>query len=141
MKEATSIVLLPQRVAALVTGVLGALGLLLSCVGLYGVMAYSVQRRTREIGIRLALGAQPSAVLRIVVREGFSLAVLAVLIGLALAAAAARAVEGFLFNISPFDPAAFAGTSLLFLSVAFVASYLAARRTASSDPLAALRTD
>lgn len=141
LKEATSIVLLPQRVAALVTGVLGALGLLLSCVGLYGVMAYSVQRRTREIGIRLALGAQPSAVLRIVVREGFSLAVLAVLIGLALAAAAARAVEGFLFNISPFDPAAFAGTSLLFLSVAFVASYLAARRTASSDPLAALRTD
>ena len=141
LKEATSIVLLPQRVAALVTGVFGGVGLLLSCVGLYGVMAHSVQRRTREIGIRLALGAQPSTVLGMVVREGFSLAVLAVLIGLGLAAAAGRALEGFLFDVSPLDPAAFAGMSLLFLSVAFVASYLAARRTASADPLAALRTD
>ena len=141
LKDATSIVLLPQRVAALVTGVLGGVGLLLSCVGLYGVMAHSVQRRTREIGIRLALGAQPSTVMGMVVREGFTLAVLAVLVGLVLAAAAARAIEGFLFNVSPFDPAAFAGMSLLFLSVAFAASYLAARRTASSDPLAALRAD
>jgi predicted permease len=141
LKDATSIVLLPQRVAALVTGVLGGVGLLLSCVGLYGVMAHSVQRRTREIGIRLALGAQPSTVLGMVVREGFSLAVVAVLIGLVLAAAAARAIEGFLFTVSPFDPAAFAGMSLIFLSVAFVACYLAARRTATADPLAALRTD
>ncbi len=141
MKEATSIVLLPQRVAALVTGVLGLVGLALASVGLYGIMAYSAQRRTREMGIRLALGAQRSTVLRMVVREGMSLAVLAIAIGLVLAAAAARVIEGFLFNVSPMDGATFAGMSLLFLSIATVASYVPARRASLSDPVAALKRE
>jgi predicted permease len=141
LKEATSIVLLPQRVAAMVTGVLGSVGLLLATVGLYGIMAHSVQRRAREMGIRLALGAQRSNVLGLVVREGMGLAGFAVVIGLFLAATAARLIEGFLFNVSPLDGATFAGMSLLFLLVAFVASYLPARRAAISDPLSAIRAD
>jgi predicted permease len=141
MKEATSIVLLPQRVAALVTGVLGTVGLLLASVGLYGIMAYSVQRRTREMGIRLALGAQRSSVVCMVVREGLSVALLAIAVGLILAAAAAQLIEGFLFNVSPLDSATFAGMSLLFLSIATVASYLPARRASVSDPVATLRAD
>jgi predicted permease len=141
MKEATSIVLLPQRVAALVTGVLGAVGLLLAAVGLYGMMTYSVQRRRREMGIRFALGAQRSTVLGMVAREGVTLAILAIVIGVLLAAAAAQAIRGFLFDVSPFDGATFAGMSLVFLAIALVASYLPARRAAVSDPIAALRAD
>ena len=141
MKEATAIVLLPQRVAALVTGVLGAVGLALAAVGLYGMMAYSVQRRSREMGIRFALGAQRSTVVGMVVREGLTLAVLAIVIGVSLAAAAAQAIQGFLFNVSPLDSATFATMSLVFLSIASVASYLPARRAAVSDPIAALRAE
>jgi predicted permease len=141
LKDATSIVLLPQRVAAVVTAVLGAVGLLLASVGLYGIMANSVQRRTREMGIRLALGAPRSKVLGMVVREGLSLAVLAIVMGLVLATAAAQVLQGFLFDVSPFDGPTFAGMSLLFLSVSFVAAYLPAHRAAISDPLAALRAE
>jgi predicted permease len=141
MRDATSIVLLPQRIAALVTGVLGAVGLGLASVGLYGIMAYSVQRRHREMGIRLALGAQPSRVLRMVVREGLGLALLAIAIGLLLAAATTRIIAGFLFNVSPLDGATFAGMSLFFLVIATAASYLPARRASTCDPVSALKVE
>jgi len=141
MKDATSIVLLPHRVAALVTAVLGAVGLLLAVVGLYGIMAYSVQRRSREMGIRLALGAQRATLVGIVVREGLTLAVLAIAIGLLLAAGAAQAIKGFLFNVDPFDIATFAGMALVFLLIASLASYLPARRAAVSDPVSALKAE
>ena len=141
MKDATSIVLLPHRVAALVTAVLGAVGLLLAVVGLYGIMAYSVQRRSREMGIRLALGAQRATLVGMVVREGLTLAVLAIAIGLLLAAGAAQAIKGFLFNVDPFDLATFAGMALVFLLIASLASYLPARRAAVSDPVSALKAE
>ena len=141
LREANSIVLLPQRVAAMVTAALGLIGLVLATVGLYGIISYSVNRRGREIGIRVALGARQSDVLGMVVREGMQLAALGVAIGLVLAAAATRLMAGFLFNVSPLDSMTFAGMSLLFLAVAFVSSYLPARRAARSDPMTALRTD
>jgi predicted permease len=141
LREETSIVLFPQRIAAIVTGVLGAVGLLLAAVGLYGIIAYSVGRRTREIGVRVALGAQRWDVLRMVVREGMWLAGIGVAVGIALAAGATRLIAAFLFDVSPIDAVTFVGMSVLFVGVAFLASYLPARRAASTDPLTALRSD
>ena len=133
--------LLPQRVAAVVTGALGAIGLLMATVGLYGVISQSVSRRGREIGIRVALGAQYADVLGMVVREGMKLGTLGVVIGVLLATAATRLMASFLFAVSPLDAMTFAAASLLFLGVAFVASYLPARRAAISDPMVAIRAD
>ena len=101
--------LFPQRVAAMVTGVLGGVGLLLAAVGLYGLIAFSVSRRTREIGVRVALGAQRGHVLGMVVREGMRLAGTGVVVGVLLAAAATRLIAGFLFSVSPLDGLTFAG--------------------------------
>ena len=141
LRDANSIVLLPQRVAAIVTGVLGAAGLLLASVGLYGIIAYSVGRRTREIGIRLALGARSTGVVGMIVREGMQLAVIGVLIGLVLAAAGAQLIARFLFAVSPLDLATFGGMAFVFVLVALAASYLPARRAALSDPMAILRPE
>ena len=139
--QETSIVLFPQRIAAIVTGVLGGVGLLLAAVGLYGIIAYSVSRRTREIGVRVALGAQRWDVLGMVVREGMRLAGTGVVVGILMAVAATRLIAGLLFNVSPIDGMTFAGMSVLFIAVALLASYLPARRAAATDPLTALRSD
>jgi len=139
LRRETTIVLFPQRVAATVTGVLGGVGLLLAAVGLYGLIAFSVGRRTREIGVRVALGAQRRDVLGMVVREGMRLAGTGVVVGVLLAAAATRLIAAFLFNVSPLDGLTFAGMSGLFIVVALVASYVPARRAAATDPLTALR--
>jgi predicted permease len=141
LRDANSIVLLPQRVAAIVTGALGAVGLLLASVGLYGIIAYSVSRRTREIGIRLALGARGSGVVGMIVREGMRLAGIGVVVGLLLAAGGTRLIAAFLFSVSPLDAVTFGGMSLLFVVVALVASYLPARRAADSDPMTILRAE
>jgi predicted permease len=135
------IVLLPQRVAAMVTGALGGVGLLLASVGLYGVIAYSVNRRTREIGIRLAIGAGRGDVLGMVVRDGMRLAGVGVVVGVALAAGATRLMRSLLFDVSPLDAATFGAMSLLFVAVALLASWLPARRAASADPRVALRAE
>ena len=141
LQQETSIVLFPQRIAAIVTGILGAVGLLLASVGLYGIIAYSVGRRTREIGVRVALGAQRWDVLRMVLREGLWLSGTGVAVGVALAAGATRLIAGLLFSVSPMDVMTFTGMSALFIAVVCVASYLPARRAASTDPLTALRSD
>jgi predicted permease len=141
MSQATAIVLLPQRAAAIVTGVLGGVGLLLATVGLYGVMAFSASRRTREIGIRVALGAGRATVLHLMIREGMRLAAAGIIVGLAIAAAATRLIENWLFSLSPLDAPTFVGMAAIFAAVAFVASYLPARRAAAADPIAALRGD
>ncbi len=141
LREANSVVLLPQRVAAIVTGALGLIGLVMATVGLYGIISFSVNRRGREIGIRIALGARRSDVLRMVVREGMRLAAFGVAIGVLLAAAATRLLASFLFNVSPLDVLTFAAMSALFLGIAFFSSYFPARRAAASDPMVALRTD
>jgi putative ABC transport system permease protein len=117
----------------------GALALLLAAVGVYGVIAYSVQQRTHEIGIRMALGAAPSQVLREVVGEGVLMAVAGVGLGLAGAVGAVRLIAHYLFGVRTTDPAAFMLVSCVLLIVAAAASYVPARRAARVDPLVALR--
>lgn len=141
LTDAMSLGLLPQRVAALVTGVLGAIGLVLAAIGLYGIIAYSVGRRTKEIGIRLALGARAADVLRMILGEGLRLTAVGVAIGLALAAALTRLIAGFLVGLSPLDGVTYAGVAVVFVGVALVASWIPARRAAGSDVAEVLRSD
>ncbi len=129
------------RFRALVLATIAGLAFLMAIVGLYGVVAYSVAQRTREIGIRMALGARASDVLAMVVREGFVLALAGVAGGLALAIAASRAMSSLLYGIAPTDPASFGLTCVTMLIVAMIASYLPARRATRVDPLAALRDE
>jgi putative ABC transport system permease protein len=141
LRQATGMVLLPQRAAAIVTGALGGVGLLLAGVGLYGIMAFSAGRRTREIGIRMALGARRSTILRMTVGEGLRLAGVGILFGLAFAAAATRLIAGWLFNVNPLDAATFLAMTTVFVLVALIATYLPARRAVRVDPLWALRAE
>lgn len=141
LADDTRIVLFPQRAAAIVTGGLGLVGLLLAALGLYGTIAASVARRTREIGVRLALGATRSEVLRAIVREGAWLALGGVAVGVPLAGLAMPLLRAWLFEIDPRDPVTYVTLSLGLLAVALAASYLPARRAAATDPLRALRTD
>ena len=141
MERATGIALLPQRAAATVMAGLGGIGLLLAAVGLYGVMAFSTARRTREIGIRLALGATSASVTSLVLKDTLVLTGAGIVTGLAIAAAVTRLLSRWLFDISPLDPVAFATTATVLAAVALVAGYIPARRAASVDPIASLRTD
>jgi putative ABC transport system permease protein len=113
--------------------------LLLGVIGIYGVMSYIVSQRTNEIGVRLALGAQPAAVMRMIVRQGGVVACGGIAIGLSAALAGSRVISSLLYGISPRDPAVFTATTLTLLVVALAACWLPARRAASVDPLVALR--
>ena len=130
-----------QRVAASMLAVFGGLALLLASVGLYASMAYTVSRRTREIGARLALGATPADIRRLVLGQASRLIGIGVAIGLVLALGAAQLFASLLFGVPPFDPATFAGVSALLAMVAAVASYVPAQRASKLDPLKALRID
>jgi len=141
LEQFTDITVLPQRAGAIVTGGLGVVGLLLASIGLYGLMAFAASRRTREIGIRVALGATRPSVLRMMMGQGLRLAFAGIAVGLVLAALAARAIAPYLFSVSPLDPLAFAATSIVFAVVAMVASFIPARRAASADPIEALRSE
>ena len=141
LEEAISVSLLPQRAAAAVTGVLGATGLLLATLGLYGVVAYSVSRRTREIGVRMAIGASPAAVVRLVVGQGARLAGVGVVVGVGIAALAARAIAPFLFGVSPFDPVTLGLVPLVLGAVAVAASWAPARRATRVGAAVALRSE
>jgi putative ABC transport system permease protein len=118
-----------------------ALALVLTAVGLYGVVAYGVAQRTREFGIRLALGADPRRVLRLVLGQGLRLAVIGVTIGVAAAAFATRLLVGSLYGVAPLDPATFAAVAFTLLFVAAAASFVPARRATRVDPIRALRAD
>ena len=141
LERATSIVLLPQRAGAIVTAGLGVTGLLLAAAGLYGILAFSAGRRTREIGIRMALGAVRGDVMRMMLSEGMVLSAIGIVAGLALAAATTRLMQGWLFGVSPVDGRTFVGMAAVFVVVALVASYIPARRAAAADPLLTLRAD
>jgi len=140
-EDYTSLGLLPQRLAASVAGSLGVFGLILAAIGIYGVTAYAVARRTREFGIRLALGATSRDIFGMVLREGMRLAAAGSIVGLLLAAAAAQVLTSFLFGVAPLDPVAFTGAATLFAAIGLVACYVPARRATRVDPAIALRAE
>jgi ABC-type lipoprotein release transport system permease subunit len=120
-------------------GTIGVMGLLLAAIGVYGVLSYSVSQRTQEIGVRVALGAGRLDILRLVVGHGLVLAAIGVGVGLVLAAAAMPAARSLLYRVSPFDPLTFGAVATFLVVVAFLASYVPARRATLVDPVVALR--
>jgi ABC-type antimicrobial peptide transport system permease subunit len=117
------------------------LALLLSAVGIYGVLAYDVSQRTREIGVRSAIGASRGQIMRLILRQGLGKAGIGLAIGLVGAFCLSRFMTGLLFDVRPSDPVAYLAVSLLLLLVALLASWLPARRAAKVDPVVALRCD
>ena len=130
-----------SRIASSFLAVLGIISMLLAGVGLYGVMAYSVSQRTREIGIRMALGADRGGVLRIVMREGLLLALLGIAAGLAIALAATPQIAPLLYQVSPADPMSIAGAALFLIVVAVLASLIPSAASHGGSPDCALRQE
>ena len=122
-------------------GIFGGVAVILAATGIYGLMAYSVAERTREIGIRMALGARRGQVLAMVLRQGLALIVIGLALGLGGAAAGTRYLEGLLFGLTPLDPSTFVYVAAAFSVVALLASYVPARRATRVDPLVALRCE
>jgi ABC-type antimicrobial peptide transport system permease subunit len=139
LEDSTALGLVPQRVAASLSGSLGIVGLLLAGIGIYGVTAYTVARRTREIGIRIAVGAQRRDIVGMVLGQGMAIAGIGSAVGSILGAAASQLLTGFLFGIRPLDPILFAGAVVLPLAIGLAACYVPARRATKVDPLVALR--
>jgi predicted permease len=134
--------LFPQeRLFARAYALFGGLGLLLVSIGLFGVMSYNVARRTNEIGIRMALGAQAVRVLRMIIKESLIVVAIGILSGIGVALAAGRLVTSLLFGLAPTDPVTIVGAIAVMLTVALVAAYLPARRASRVDPLIALHHD
>jgi predicted permease len=129
------------RMGAALLGLFGALALILASIGIYGVLAYSVAQRTSEIGLRMALGAQPRQVLRLVLKQGMVLALVGAGMGVLVALPVARLASGLLYGVSATDPLTYAAITLLLMGVALLACYLPARRATRIDPLVALRVD
>lgn len=133
--------LFPQRLAAGLVGGFGLIGLALAAVGVFGLLSFTVAQRTREIGLRMALGARPGDVVRLVMGRGVALVIVGVGVGLLVAMLATPLVRGLLLNVSPTDPVALIGVVGLLAAVASVAAWLPARRAARLDPMGALRTE
>jgi putative ABC transport system permease protein len=139
MEERVAVTLETRRFAVVLLGIFGGLALLLAAIGLYGVLAFAVSQRTREIGIHMALGARTRDVLLMVIRQGMSLVVIGVVLGVAGAYAVTRLIRSLLFEVGTTDPLTFVLVSVLLAVVGFVACYLPARRATKVDPLVALR--
>jgi putative ABC transport system permease protein len=128
----------PQRIAASLLTVLGAIALLLAAVGLYSVMAYSVTQRTHEIGIRMALGGQRSRVMSLILQKGLALTLIGLAAGLVAALSISQVVASMLLNVSATDPLIFLGASAFLAAIALLASLFPARKATQVDPLVAL---
>ena len=141
LTEHMNIPLFPARMAANVLGSFGLLALVLAAIGIYGVMSYVVAGRTREIGLRMALGAQLHQVRQLILRQGMMLAGIGLILGLAVVLVLARFLTSMLYGVSPSDPVTFLGISFLLAMVALLACYLPARRATRLDPLRTLRAE
>jgi putative ABC transport system permease protein len=141
MNTVLSHVLVTERFGAVLMGTLAISGLLLACIGLYGVMAYSVKQRTGEIGLRVALGAQRKHVLGLFIGEGVKLTLFGLVIGLLAAWSATRLLTSLLFDTRATDPATFISISLLLVLIALLACFVPARRALNVDPMIALRSE
>ena len=139
MAEVLSRSIAQERFNVSLLSLFATIGLILAAIGIYGVMSYAVTQRTHEFGLRIALGAQMKDVLRLVIGNGMTLALIGVAIGLAGAFALTRLMTSLLFGVTPIDAAAFATVSILLLTVALVACYIPARRAMKVNPLIALR--
>jgi hypothetical protein len=141
LEEATAAGLAPQRILAFVAGTLGILGVLLAAIGLYGITTLSVTRRTREIAVRSALGAQRGAIARLVVRQVLSVTTIGIVVGLALGAVAGQLLSILLIGVSPFDPLALSGAVALCVCVTLLACYVPLRRAMRISASDALRSE
>ena len=141
MAQIFDIELLNRSTQMVLVGVFAALALLMASIGLYGVLAYNVAQRTPEIGVRIALGAEPSAVMRMIVGHGGAIALIGIAVGLLLSIGTGRLLSSLLYQVSPHDPVVLLTTTSLLLVVALVACWLPARRAARVDPLVALRAE
>jgi hypothetical protein len=141
LSSVTRLTLLPQRFAAAAAAILGLIGLLLAALGLYGALAYALVQRTREIGIRLAIGARPLDVSALFLGQGVRLALIGGTIGLLASAAMGRLLASFLLGVSSVDAVAFGSVTTLLAAVAIIASWIPARRAAAMDPAATLRSE
>jgi predicted permease len=141
MRQYAALSMFPQQVASLVSRALGFFGLILSAIGIYAVMAFAVEHRTREIGVRIALGATSRGVRRMLLVEGLRLSAWGIGIGLVFSAAASQMLKGLLYGVSALDPTAFAVAPALVIAVAVLAILVPARRATRLDPLVALRHD
>jgi predicted permease len=130
-----------ERLVASVSSAFGALGLVIASIGLYGLLAYSVTRRRREIGVRIAVGASPWSVERMFLRESFVLLVLGLALGIPLAIAVTRSIASMLYGIGPQDPGAIAAVAIALAATTTAASFIPARRAAAIDPIVALREE
>src|SRR5205085_2229025 len=133
--------LLRERLMATLSGFFGALAVLLATIGLYGVMAYTVARRRNEIGVRIALGAEQSRVVRMVLGEVAGIVIAGVVVGVALSLGVTRLVTSFLYGMKPTDPGTLAASAVVLVLVGLAAAALPARRAATLDPVAALREE
>jgi len=141
LEDAVTASLYPQKVAATLLTIVGTVCLLLAAIGLYSVLSYAVGRRTQELGVRMALGARPGDVLRLVIGEGLALMVPGVLMGMVLAVLAARPASPMLVRVSAADPVAFGAAALLLAAVVLAACYVPARRATRVTPMAAFRSE
>src|SRR5687768_845443 len=141
MSETIADQLAVDRMIAVLLSVFGGAALLLAAIGIYGVMGYAVAQRTREIGIRVALGAERGDIMKLIVRRGLVLTVIGATIGLALAFALTRALKSLLFGVSATDPLTFSAVATLLVAVAMLACYFPARRATTVDPIVALRNE
>jgi predicted permease len=141
LKETSEQTLGEDRAKAVLSSLFAGLALVLAGVGLFGLMSYAVTRRTREIGIRIAVGAQPGTILGLILRESVVLSILGILVGVPCAIAATRLVSHMLFGVTPGDPLTFAGSAAILLGVGTGAGYWPARRATKIDPIAALRRE
>ena len=132
---------MPTRIGAIVFGAFGALALMLAAIGLYGVISHSVSRRTREVGIRIALGAERTQVLRLILSEGGRLAIVGIVLGALAAAGVGRVLESMLYGVSGFDPIAYAVAASLLFAVALAANLFPALTAARIDPIKALKVE